>query len=216
MIILSDFDGTITSNDSISTIGLYNRIYPEYMKELRIIRNELINSKLNSEIITLKYAKIQLELLSKYLKENDNVDESLYDFFKLRGGFENLINYVNRFHHELIICSSGIGNVINKVIEKNDIDNTNIKIISNFYNLNNEFDLNNIIYSKVKYNDYILKRIESDFILIGNHPSDINMLPTYKKPVTSFGFSDKKLDCFDYTFDDSSSFDNVLRLIKMV
>lgn len=215
MVIISDFDGTITYKDSISTIGLFNMAFPQFKEELKQIRSELLESGLSSEIITLKYAKKELKLLSKYLKQY-SVDDSMYDLFKIRNGFKDLVSFAKEWDSELIISSSGIGNVISSVLKKNEIDDSFIKIVANFYNFNYEFNFSDIIYSRKKYNDYILGKKNEKFILIGNHPSDRNMLPTYINPLLSVGFNDKKMEYFDYTFDDGASFDDTIRLIKKV
>ena len=76
--------------------------------------------------------------------------------------------------------------------------------------------IRDIIYSRKKYNEYILKKKNEGFVLIGNHPSDRNMLPLYINPLLSIGFNDKEIKCFDYTLSDSASFDDVIRLIKKV
>lgn len=215
MVIISDFDGTITYKDSISTIGLFNMVFPQYKEELKRIRFELSKLNLSSEIITLKYAKEELKLLSKYLKNYD-IDDSLYELFKIRDGFKDLISFTKEKRYEFIISSSGIGNVISKVLTKNEIDSEFIKIIANYYNFNYEFNFSDIIYSRKKYNEYILKKKNEGFVLIGNHPSDRNMLPLYINPLLSIGFNDKEIKCFDYTLSDSASFDDVIRLIKKV
>lgn len=216
MIILSDFDGTITTKDSISTIGFYNRAFREYQEELRSIRNNFLNSDLDTEEKTLGYAKMELELLSKYLKQNASIDESLYELFKIRKGFKDLTNFLKDYGHELIISSSGVGNVILEVIRRNNIDSSGMMIVSNFYNSNYEFDLKNIVYSRRKYNDYILSKERENFILIGNHPCDRNMLPIYMKPMLSFVFSNENYEGFNYNLKEKDGFDDVVRLIKKV
>lgn len=214
MILLSDFDGTITTKDSISTIGFYNKAFPEYKKELISVRNDFLNSNLDAEEKTLGYAKKELELLSKYLKENSYVNDSLYDLFRLRKGFNDLVKFTKDYGYELIISSSGIGNVILEVLKRNNIDNSNIRVISNFYDSNYDFDLKNIVYSRKKYNNYILSKKNENFILIGNHPCDRNMLPLYLEPTLSIGFCDKIYECFNYNLEEKNGFDDVVRLIK--
>ena len=144
MVIISDFDGTITYKDSISTIGLFNMVFPQYKEELKRIRFELSKLNLSSEIITLKYAKEELKLLSKYLKNYD-IDDSLYELFKIRDGFKDLISFTKEKRYEFIISSSGIGNVISKVLTKNEIDSEFIKIIANYYNFNYEFNFSDYL-----------------------------------------------------------------------
>ncbi len=216
MILLSDFDGTITTKDSISTIGFYYKVFPEYKEELKNIRNKFLNSNLDTEQKTLMYAKKELELLSKYLKENSYVNDSLYDLFRLRKGFNDLVKFTKDYGYELIISSSGIGNVILEVIKRSNIDASNIVVISNFYDFNYEFDLKNIVYSRKKYNNYILSKKNENFILIGNHPCDRNMLPLYLEPMLSIGFCDKMYESFNYNLGEEKGFDDAIKLIKKV
>lgn len=215
MIIVSDFDGTITSPKTLSTIGVFRKMFPNYRSEMSNYREYLETLGLDSETKTLLYAKKELQLLSSYLKQG-NIDDSLFNNIVLRNQFKLFIDYISSRDIKFLISSSGIANVIKHVLDNNNIYYDNIKIYSNFYNEQYDFDLDKIIYSRKKYNQDLINEIEHDdkILLMGNYPSDINMLPKYIKPTTTMCFSNTKYECFDYMFREDDSYGQAISLLK--
>lgn len=215
MIIISDFDGTITNPKTLSTIGVFRKMFPNYKSEMANYSEYLETLNFDSETKTLLYAKKELQLLSSCLKQG-NIDDSLFNNIVLRNQFKLFIDYISSRDIKFLISSSGIANVIKHVLDNNNIYYDNIKIYSNFYNEQYDFDLDKIIYSRKKYNQDLINEIEpgKKIVLMGNYPSDINMLPEYIKPTTTMCFSNTKYDYFDYIFKEDDSYGQAISLLK--
>lgn len=164
-----DFDHTITTFNSDTSIGVFNNIlgYKYFSRKRKIDR--FVN-KTNSKLITkiLWYQKIKL--LKKYINQI-NLSE-IEDKFIIRKEFITIFNYCKKNNISIIICSSGYKKLIEYVLKKNKIDN--YKLMAN--ELNTKFK--DIITPKNKYK---FIKCNTKVILMGDQIDDKDMIKSLNK-----------------------------------
>lgn len=169
-IIIIDFDNTITTKDSETSIGVFNKLLDmEYVNKKRKIDKKISKSK----ILLTYYWNKKIKLLKKYIN-NKSIKESI-NYFKPN---KKIIDLLNNTNSKIIVCSSGYKKII-----KIFLDNNNIK-----YNYLLANDLENNIFNtitpnnKYKFVNKITKRLtKNKYILIGDLPSDNNMIKNKNK-----------------------------------
>lgn len=216
---VTDFDRTITTQDTPSSIGIFRKIYGKpYISELDNIR-EILTYDLNmsSEEKTKAYAIEELKILSKYLKK-EYIPNDIASYFKIRQGFEDFLNLINESGHPLFINSSGIGNIIELILKYNNFNLESSNIIANYYDSNFDFDFSKLVYSRAKYTEEYLKRINEfkNFIIIGDSPADITMVPFDNVNKIKIGFlNENKPNIFDVVAINSSDYyESIKRILK--
>lgn len=213
--IVTDFDKTITSNESASSIGVFSEFLPkQYADEkAKIMEQEekitVSNSILDVQkeqllhSIWIKKLKLLKEFLNNYKVVNDIV---LSGKFVFRDDAIETINYLQK-RYQVIINSSGFGNLIIELLKRKGCRFDNLIIISNFIQ-NDVLDFSSIIDPYRKYNSAYIKYISNykNFVLLGDSLSDLSMLPLDLNKIT-VGFLDCEYDT--YLKDFVSNFDVV-------
>ncbi len=240
-----DFDQTITTVDSPTTLSLFARskFYPEeYMKE-RSANFDYYRPLELDPTIDYETKKALMEewhnktndLLIKYGVRKSHIKEIIYDMkmLKIREYFIEFINYLNEMHVPIIISSSGCGNFIKEELIKDKCYSDNIYINSNFL----EFDQDKIVATSKKVVNSMSKKnmvlperieraiIDKDFaIIIGDQVNDIEMAENLpKKEVIALGFlesgveKNKKIfeEKFDVTFTENENFKSIEKVLNL-
>ncbi len=236
--VVMDFDMTITTPDSDNSWSILEN--PNFMdcnmkKESRLLYEEYYPYELDytldfntkTEFISEWYYK-NMDLFYKYGLTHDILINCVKNGnVSFRKGFKEFLFFLYKHNIPVIIVSAGIGNVIYELLNLHNCLFSNVHIISNFINFDNNVmlpftdemihscnkcirklpqDLNNQIRDK----DYIL--------LFGDLIEDLQMVPNEDLLRTlSFGFLEKKVDdnlpfykdSFDVVLTDNSSFYDV-------
>ena len=125
LIIVSDFDGTITAEDS-----LY-KFFKDYAKDKWL---EVENLWIEGKIGSMECLKREFELvegLNKKLIDSYSSTIKLDPYFK---------NFIEKNHHNFLIVSDGVDYFIKKILENNHLEN--IEVISNHGEfINDKFEL---------------------------------------------------------------------------
>lgn len=174
-----DFDHTITTFNSSTSIGVYS----QYLgKEYKIKKDKIDNlvNKYKGKLIT-KYLWIKkIKLLNKYY--NKELLGEISKNFEIRKEFKEFIEYLNKNNIDFIICSSGHKELIELILKNNGI--FDYKLLANRINT----PICDIItpYNKNKF----LKRYtnKKQTIIIGDHIGDSSMVKNSK---ISIGIANK-------------------------
>lgn len=124
--IVVDFDHTITTYDSKTTIGVFSSILGKKYSDLKEKIDQKVMESNNS--VKTKYLWLKKIFLLKKYKANDNLTKAL-KYFKIRNSFQKLYHYCKEKNIKIIICSSGYRPLIKKILELNNY--VNIEIIAN-------------------------------------------------------------------------------------
>lgn len=184
--IVTDFDKTITSNESASSIGVFSNFFPkQYVDEKAIIMEEEEKIVLSNNIsdaqkeqllhsIWIKKLKLLKEFLNNYKVINDIVSSEQFIF---RDDAIETINYLQK-RYQVIINSSGFGNLIIELLKNEGCQFDNLIVFSNFVQ-NDMLDFSSVIDPYRKYNGAYIKYINNykNFVLLGDSLSDLSMLP---------------------------------------
>lgn len=165
--LIIDFDHTITTFSSKTSIGVYKNYLGKTFKEKKE-KLDYYYHKTKSKTIVKIIWFYKLKLLKKYYKKID-----VKKHFKIRKEFIELFKYIKQNNIKLIICSSGFDETINTVLSNIDINYT---LITN--SLNTKFNHLITPYNKnVSIKNY-------DVILIGDNELDTKM---HKNPKLTIG-----------------------------
>ena len=146
-IVIFDFDYTITTSNSETSIGVFTNYLPiKYKKKKKILDNLTLKAK--SKISYYILWKYKLKLLSKYYSKELLNQIPYKKSFKLNKNIKKLIIELAKNDIPTIIYSSGMYDVIKSVLEENKIFFNNIKIISNLIDLKTKKISKNIITPK--------------------------------------------------------------------
>jgi len=239
-----DFDRTITSYESCSTWGVFDKdnftdenysikskelFNYYYVKESDInidakTKNNLMIDWWNKTIALIVESKLKEE------KVNKAINKEIMEFRFYGKEFLELM-YKNNI--PVIIISAGVGNFIEQFLTLNNCLFDNIHIFSNYLEFKNGYVsgiLNEVIHSEnkdivlsnKKISDLIKKR--SNILLFGDNLSDVRMVSSDKRDQTiRVGFLDKTTEDmllayrkeFDIVCTEDTSYDEVLKYIKI-
>lgn len=224
--VISDFDRTITESGSAtswSIIPSSNLVNPNLKLESEVLFNKYRKIELNNSMplnIKARYmenwALEQINLYNKY-----NISKYLLNDIiasnkklKIRKDFRLFVNKLKNNNIRLYIVSAGIYDVIKYVLLYNDIDLSNIKIISNHlvYSDNIISGIKkDILHScnkdsislSIDNNEYgLLFGDQVEDILIGNNYNTINI-----------GFMNSNCINYDIVLTNNSSFSNISKIL---
>lgn len=221
--VILDFDRTITTKESDSSLGvLPNYIGGEFLETRTKIHDYYrpkeidysIGTKEKQELMK-KWAFKSFELLTKYIREEDIDKATDKCNMHLRPGAKEFLSRMNDKKIPVIILSGGMGNIIESFLKKQGVLFDNIVLISNFIKfINNEpkIDFNRIISTSNK--NYLVIPEETrkvlynkdKILLFGDIVEDIKMVSNknLEKTIT-IGFLDqrieKNLEVYNKNFD---------------
>ncbi len=142
--IISDFDGTITAEDSLTSwsavtkSSLCPEFYPELARNLFEYYHQLRHDETLSQDyrdgMTIEWYQKSIEIMLGYQFPEQAFMEGASNLqeMKLRTGFKEYLDYLNCYHVPFVIMSAGIGNVIETFLKANNCYYDNIYIVSNY------------------------------------------------------------------------------------
>lgn len=169
-ILLIDFDHTITTLDSQTSIDVFSKV----LNKKFIKKKSKIDIKVNScqNSLYLKYLWFKkIYLLKKYNAKK--YVSKVVKYFKIKPNFIKLFDYCTKNNIKVIICSSGYKPLISEILKKNNL--VNIEVIAN--------EKLSTIITPLNKNKYIKIKINNP-IIIGDNIADVNM---YKTKCLSIG-----------------------------
>ena len=193
IVCVMDFDHTITTFNSSTSIGVYSQYLGQEYKNKKDRIDKFVN-KYSGKLIT-KYLWIKkILLLKKYY--NKELLEEISKNFKIRKEFKELFEYLNKNNIEFIICSSGHKELIELILKNNAI--FNYRLLANRINT----PIYDIItpYNKHKF----LRKYTNNkkAIIIGDHIGDSLMVEKNKVSIGVANEENKEElgNYFDYVF----------------
>lgn len=238
--VITDFDGTLTTGKSLSSMG----IIPQYLGgECLKQRSEIFNYYRPLELdytieakekqkIMKEWARRSFTLLSKYITK-EIVENSLKNpNMWLRDGVKEFLEDMNNKNIPVIVMSSGMGNVVKAFLEKEGCMFDNIRIVSNFFEFKDGktyIELDNIMATSNKEYERIPVQIrevietKNKALLFGDLIEDIKMVD--KERITNtltIGFLDSNVEQnlekynnnFDIVLTEGESFNSFMKLLK--
>lgn len=154
-----DFDHTITTFSSSTSIGVYKKYLGKTFKNKKE-KIDYYYHKTNSKMIVKLLWYYKLKLLKKYYQDFDIKKE-----FQIRKEFIELFCYIHEKKIPLIIYSSGFDQTIKKVLEDIHID---YKLITNSFHTKIA-DIVTPFNKSIKIEGY-------DVIVIGDNENDVSMV----------------------------------------
>lgn len=154
-----DFDHTITTFSSSTSIGVYKKYLGKTFKNKKE-KIDYYYHKTNSKMIVKLLWYYKLKLLKKYYQDCDIKKE-----FQIRKEFIELFCYIHEKKIPLIIYSSGFDQTIKKVLEDIYID---YKLITNSFHTKIA-DIVTPFNKSIKIEGY-------DVIVIGDNENDVSMV----------------------------------------
>lgn len=238
--VITDFDHTLTTPESETSVGLI----PNFLGgELFEKRTKLFNHYRPLELdYTIKdedkkklmreWAQKSFELLKEYIIE-DNVKQAVQNAtIYLRNGVKEFLEDMYSKNVPVIVMSSGVGNVVQKFLEKENCLFSNMTIVSNFFDFKEEktnIDLDNIMATSnkdyIRIPENIRKHIasKSKALLFGDLIEDIKMMDKERlKHTLTFGFLDIQIEenlkryqeNFDVVFTEKGDYNYVKDILK--
>ena len=210
--VITDFDRTLTTKQSEPSMG----VVPEYLggkcleDRLKIFNHYRpieLDYSLEDEVkqkYMRDWAQESYNLLSKYITK-EIIDKSLENAnLHLRTGAKEIFEDLKAKNIPIVIMSSGIGNIVEEFLKKENYVAKNVSIVSNFFEFENDkayIDLNNIMATSNK--EY--ERIPSDIkckienkkagLLFGDLVEDLKMVRKEDlNKILTFGFLDEKIE----------------------
>ena len=224
--IITDFDHTLTTPESTTSVGLIpNYLGGELLKKRTEIFEYYRPKELDYSIKAEEKKKIMLEwatksftVLTNYITENNIKDAIKTANINFRKGVKELLKEMYDKKIPVIVMSSGVGNVVKEFFKKQECLFDNITIVSNFFEFENEkayIDINNIMATSNKEYRRIPEDIRKSIgkrektLLFGDLIEDIKMGNLEnEKETLRFGFLDKNIE--QNLSDFKKSFDIVL------
>lgn len=210
--VITDFDRTLTTKDSEPSYGIIpkflggeclekrTKIYNHY----RPIELDYTLEKTEKQKIMRQWAKESFTLLSKFTTE-DIIDKSLENAnIYLRDGAREFLYDMYKNNIPVVIMSAGIGNVIKRFLEIQNVLYSNIILVANFFDFKDGeayIDINNVIATSNKTYEKIPVQLRNKLqkidkcLLFGDIIEDIEMCnkDNIEKTLT-VGFLDKNID----------------------
>lgn len=237
--VITDFDRTLTTKQSEPSMGIVpcylggeclkerTKIF-EYYRPLEL--DYTLETK-QKQLLMKEWASKSFTLLSNYITQ-DIINESLKNAnIHLRHGVKEFLKKMNDRNVTVIIMSSGIGNIVEAFLKKENSLFNNITIVSNFFeftngkayiNIENIMATSNKEYKRIP--EHIRKEIENKkCILFGDLIEDIKMANRENLSKTlTFGFLDDNLEKnlkeynnnFDIVLTDNSDFNDVKNILN--
>ena len=239
--VITDFDRTLTTKDSEPSMGIVPKyIGGECLEERTKIFNYYRPLELDytidekeKEKIMREWANKSFSLLSKYLTQ-DIIYKALENAnMHFRKGAKEFLIKMKNMNIPVIMMSSGVGNIIEAFLEKEECMLDNIKIVSNFFEFENtkaNIDLNNIMATLNKEYKRIPKDVREEIdkkenvLLFGDLIEDIKMANKEKLSKTiTFGFLDanvkQNLEAYKNNFDivltDDNNFNDIIKILNI-
>ena len=251
--ILSDFDRSFTkcivdgkrsstSWAQFRNLGIFDEDYLkrssemfEYYRPIEV-SNEI--SEVEKQVEMREWWKKHLSLvIEKGLSKETINDVIERGGITLREGSSDIFNFLKTKNIPLVFISSGLGDIISGVLKKEGVLSDNIKIISNFFDFDENrksksFDGELVINSQNKNEVFLVKMPVFDIIegrkniiLVGDAIEDLKMLAGSGYDVAiSIGFLneevEKNIDIFKKNFDvvvtDDGDMNYVTELLKKI
>lgn len=243
--IVIDFDQTITTKDSSTSLslfsksGFYDKSYLEKRnKNYEYFRPLELDPNISSEEkfqITKTWQEKSYELMLEYKVRESDIKRIIMkqELLKVRENAIDFIKTLNEYNIPLIINSAGCGNFIIELLKLNHCYSDNVYVHSNILEFKDDVivdSITNIIHSMNKFDidlpDSFYQRIKNKkyAILIGDQLSDANMarvLP--KKDTLSFGFLESNIEEvknlfyneFDIVLKDNEGFNGISKILKL-
>ncbi len=239
--VIIDFDRTLTTGASDASMGIIPKflggeclkerleIY-EYYRPLELDYTIEENDK---KAIMKEWANKSFTLLSKYLVSEEIIENALKDAnLHLRPGAKEFLKDMYDKNIPVVIMSAGVGNIIKRFLEKQEVLYDNVTLVSNFFEFkDNEayIDTEKIMatsnkdYSRVP--EEIRKNLDKkeNILLCGDIIEDINMIEKEKIHKTlTIGFLDYNIDTnldiynkkFDIVLADRESFNKIKEILN--
>lgn len=240
--VITDFDRTLTTKNSEPTMG----IVPQYLGgECLEERTKIFNYYRPLELdytieekeklkIMEEWANKSFSFLSKYLTQ-DIIYKALEDAnMHFRKGAKEFLIKMNNMNIPVIMMSSGVGNIIEAFLKKEECMFDNIKIVSNFFEFEEtktHIDLNNIMATLNKEYKRIPEEVREEIdkkesvLLFGDLIEDIKMASKEKLSNTiTFGFLDENVEQnleayknnFDIVLTDDNDFNDIIKILNIM
>lgn len=236
-----DFDHTLTSKDSIASMGIIPQFLGgecwkerikifEYYRPLEL--DYTIEQNKKREIMR-EWASKSFRLLSKYLTSQKIIEDALKNAnIHLRLGAKEFLKDLYDKNVPVVIMSAGMGNLIKEFLKINGVLFDNIILISNFFEIKDNksyIDIDNLIsasnknYSKVPEEIRKVLNSKEKILLCGDIVEDIRMIDEEQKDKTlTIGFLDYNIDnnldiynkTFDIVFTDNEDFYSIKEVLN--
>lgn len=243
--ILTDFDGTITKDNSDSSwASIFKNpiVSKQFIEEcIRIFNyyhkfeiDESLSTKEKMAIMNEWYRK-NIETLTKFsiTEETINYAANNDNIITFRKGAIDFLKTMYNKNIPIIVISAGVGNIIEQFLIKNNCNYPNIYICSNFLEYENGIVKsvrdNNLIHPLNKNEVFLPENIKSkienrsNILLLGNSVSDIKMAKNNKK-VFKLGFLDENIeerlqsfkDNYDIICTNNTGYDEIKKKVKIL
>lgn len=229
--VIADFDQTITTKTSNTTLSLYSKsgLYPKtYLEERNANYNYYrpleIDPKITDQekyLLEEEWANKSYNLMLKYKVRESDINKilNMENALTLRKDFDKFVTSLYENNIPLIISSAGCGNFIEGLLKKNNCYYENIYIHSNMFKFVNDVIVDNNIHilhamnkNEINLPNEFFKKINNKkyAIIIGDQTSDIYMAKNLpKEDIISFGFLESKVEENDALYHEK--FDVVLK-----
>lgn len=169
IIVVCDFDHTITTKNSNSSIAVFSNYLPKKYKKKKKKIDCLVNI-IKTEVTYKHLWKLKLKLLRKYGGKNilDKIDYKK-EFF-INNKMIDIIKLFDKKNIPIIIYSSGIKEIIVNIFDTYSINFDNTKIIAN--------SLDNMVNVITPYKKTIPFLSNKKVVLIGDNEKDLNIINT--------------------------------------
>lgn len=242
--VVADFDKTISTADSNTTLSLFSKsgLYDsEYSKRrddnYKYYRPLEVDPSISYEekfALMKEWAEESMRLIVEYKMREDDIKTIIKrnDLIELRDGAIEFIKLLNRNNIPLIISSAGCGDFITELLKLYNVLDDNVFVFSNFFKFENGLVVGtkgSLVHSMNKCDitlpDGVMDLIKDKYqILIGDHLSDLAMGKKLDKiDSISFGFLESNVlenerlfnESFDVVLKDNESFDAISKMLRL-
>ena len=210
--VITDFDHTLTTPESETSVGLIpyyigGEFFEKRTKLFNHYRPLELDYTINDEDkkkLMREWAQKSFGLLKEYITE-ENVKKAVQNAnIYLRDGVKEFLENMYNKNVPGLVMSSGVGNVVQEFLKKENCLFSNITIVSNFFDFKEEkasIDLNDIMATSNKEYLRIPENIRKDItskskaLLFGDLIEDIKMMDKERlKHTLTFGFLDIQIE----------------------
>ncbi len=239
--VITDFDRTLTTAESEPTMG----VIPQYLggecfekrtkiyNHYRPLELDYTIEQTKKQEIMKQWANESFTLLSKYITEEGIENAIMNANLHLRPGAKDFLQEMNGKNIPVIIMSSGIGNIVEAFLEKENCLFNNVKIVSNFFEFKDgktTIDMSKIMATSNKEYSRIPEDIRNKLnekenaLLFGDLVEDIKMVDKEKIENTlTFGFLDANVkqnlerykENFDVILTEGNDFKDVKKILNI-